>query len=94
MSLRTAIQNTFEGNTQYEKPHQVVNQARSLGTTRFIYELIQNADDSSVDGNKVNLIIKLFDDTLVVAHTGKPFDDRDVRGITGVDLCQELQQHR
>lgn len=94
MSLRTAIQNTFEGNTQYEKPHQVVNQARSLkylssdlysGTTRFIYELIQNADDSSVDGNKVNLIIKLFDDTLVVAHTGKPFDDRDVRGITGVD---------
>ncbi|MFP3591337.1 DarT ssDNA thymidine ADP-ribosyltransferase family protein [Chryseobacterium sp. SIMBA_038] len=94
MSLRTVIHNTFEGNTDYEKPHQVVNQARSLkylssdlysGTTRFIYELIQNADDSSIDGNKVSLMIKMFGDTLVVAHTGKQFDERDVRGITGID---------
>ena len=32
----------------------------------------------------VKVGIRLFDDLLVVAHTGKPFDKRDLRGICGV----------
>ncbi|RLJ69326.1 DarT ssDNA thymidine ADP-ribosyltransferase family protein [Pedobacter alluvionis] len=94
MSLINAVKLRFEGNTNYSQAHQLVYQAKSLkylssdlyrDSKRFIYELIQNADDSSVEHAKVKLTIKLFGDVLVVAHTGKPFDERDVRGITGVD---------
>ncbi|WP_222539519.1 DarT ssDNA thymidine ADP-ribosyltransferase family protein [Pedobacter polysacchareus] len=94
MSLLEPIKIIFEENTNYELARQLVNQAASLkylssdlyrDSKRFIYELLQNADDSSVNGSKVKVAIKLFGDKLVVAHTGKAFDARDVRGITGVD---------
>lgn len=94
MSLQQAIQSIFEENTNYETARQLVNQAASLkylssdlyrDSKRFVYELLQNADDSAVSGSKVKIAIKLFGDKLVVAHTGKPFDARDLRGITGVD---------
>ncbi len=53
--------------------------------TRFIYELLQNADDSSVNKQAVKVEIKLFDDTLVIVHSGNIFDNRDVEGICGVN---------
>lgn len=102
MSLINAIKLRFEGNTKYEQAHQLVYQAKSLkylssdlyrNSKRFIYELIQNADDSSVEQAKVALTIKLFEDTLVVAHNGKPFDERDIRGITGVDAGTKKNAH-
>lgn len=94
MSLADEIQVIFKRNTNYSEAHQLVNQAASLkylssdlyrDSKRFIYELLQNADDSSIDFGKVKVAIKLFGDRLVVAHTGKGFDKRDVRGISSVD---------
>lgn len=102
MSLFNAVNLRFKGNTNYEQAHQLVYQAKSLkylssdlysDSKRFIYELIQNADDSSFENAKIRLKIKLFGDTLVVAHTGKTFDDRDVRGITGVDDGTKKNAH-
>ncbi|MCT2561860.1 DUF4433 domain-containing protein [Chryseobacterium herbae] len=93
MSLINAVNLTFERNTNYEQAHQLVYQAESLkylssdlyrDSKRFIYELLQNADDSSVEQAKVRVSLKLFGDILVVAHSGKAFDNRDVRGITGI----------
>ncbi|WP_343556329.1 RNA-binding domain-containing protein [Sphingobacterium sp.] len=51
---------------------------------RFIYELLQNADDSIKPETLGKVGIRFFDDLLVVAHNGKAFDKRDLRGICGV----------
>lgn len=93
MSLKEDIENLFKKNTGYAEPEHAINQAESLkslsvdlytDSKRFVYELLQNADDSVISGVSVKVGIRIFDDFLVVAHTGKPFDKRDLRGICGV----------
>ncbi len=94
MKLRSRIEELFASNTDYANPSQATNQASSLGalskdlytdSKRFIYELLQNADDSSQSGNTVKVTIKLFGSQLVVGHTGKPFDARDLLGLCNVN---------
>jgi len=93
MSLKPIVEKIFKKFTDYKQPDQAVTQMSSLGSLsgdlyqdskRFIYELLQNADDSSVGNSKIRVVIKLFAGTLVVGHTGKTFDDRDVVGISDV----------
>lgn len=93
MSLKGDIEHIFQKNTGYAQPEHAINQAESLkslsidlytDSKRFVYELLQNADDSVLPNELVKVGIRLFDDFLVVAHTGKPFDKRDLRGICGV----------
>ncbi|MGE3225678.1 MAG: sacsin N-terminal ATP-binding-like domain-containing protein [Parvibaculaceae bacterium] len=58
--------------------------------THFIYELLQNAEDAlrrrspDWEGPR-SVAFDLSEDTLVVAHYGKPFDEPDVRGVCGID---------
>ncbi|WP_206107395.1 ATP-binding protein [Paenibacillus apii] len=94
MSLKTHIEKIFLDNTEYANPGQAVNQASSLNalsgdlytdSKRFIYELLQNADDSSQEGKAIKVWIKIFGDNLVVAHSGKPFNPRDLQGICNVN---------
>jgi hypothetical protein len=94
MSLKTDIEKIFSNNTDYANPSQAVNQASSLNalsgdlytdSKRFIYELLQNADDSSQNGELINVWIKIFDENLVIAHSGKPFTSRDLQGICNVN---------
>jgi len=94
MSLTDIIEKIRKQNTGYADPTQVDNQSQSLNTLskdlyteakRFLYELLQNADDSALNGDKVSVAIRLIGDELVVAHNGKPFDDRDLRGLCGVN---------
>lgn len=93
MSLKSDIEEIFRKNTGYAEPEHAINQAESLkslsvdlytDSKRFVYELLQNADDSVISGVSVKVGIRLFDDFLIIAHTGKPFDKRDLRGICGV----------
>lgn len=94
MSLKADIEKIFLDNTNYANPSQAVNQASSLNalsgdlytdSKRFIYELLQNADDSSQNSEDVKVWIKIFGDNLVVAHSGKPFTTRDLQGICNVN---------
>lgn len=94
MSLKKEIEKIFEENTNYNNPTQAVNQASSLNalsadlytdSKRFVYELLQNADDSSVNNEDVKVWIKVFDSYLVVAHSGKPFSTRDLQGICNIN---------
>ncbi len=94
MSLRSNIEKIYLDNTNYSYPSQAVNQASSLNalsadlytdSKRFIYELLQNADDSSFNNRGVKVWIKIFEKFLVVAHSGKPFSSRDVQGICSVN---------
>ena len=92
-NLSAILEELFNNNTDYTNPMQAVNQADSIAAlsvdlytdaNRFIYELLQNADDSPSD-NGVNVWIKLFNDKLVVAHSGRAFDERDIRGICNIN---------
>lgn len=94
MSLKEHIERIFFDNTSYANPSQAVNQASSLNTLsadlytdskRFIYELLQNADDSSQNGDDVKVWIKIFGNNLVIAHSGSPFTVRDLQGICNVN---------
>ena len=92
--LMQTVRDIFKDNTNYSIPMHAVNQADSItalsvdlytDANRFIYELLQNADDSSVNDDGVQIWIKIFDDKLVVAHSGKAFDVQDIRGICNIN---------
>ena len=94
MSLKATIENIFSIKTDYAHPEQAVDQAESLNalstdlytdSKRFIYELIQNADDSSIAGTDQIITISLKGDYLIVMHGGKVFDQRDIEGICGIN---------
>ena len=94
MKLKETIDGLFNENTKYTTPDQATNQASSLvslstdlytDSKRFVYELLQNADDSSEPGNTVKVWVKRFGDSLVVAHSGREFSSRDIRGICNVN---------
>lgn len=94
MTLKPQIQELFDQNSNYNEPGQAVNLASSLETlssdlytdsNRFIYELLQNADDSYKNGEPIRVWIKLFENKLVVAHSGSVFSDKDLRGICNIN---------
>lgn len=94
MSLKTEIDKIFDNYTNYQNPNQVLTLTNSLkrlssdlytDSKRFVYELLQNADDSSVNTSPVKVWIKIIDNHLIVAHSGTPFSERDLQGICDVD---------
>ena len=46
----------------------------------FLYELLQNAQDTKATEAK----FELYADRLVFEHNGRPFDERDIEGITNI----------
>lgn len=49
-------------------------------TAHFIYELLQNAEDTKA--SEASFV--LSGDSLVFEHNGRPFDEDDIRGITDI----------
>ncbi len=49
-------------------------------TAHFIYELLQNAEDTQAS----EAVFILSSDALVFEHNGRTFDEKDVRGITDI----------
>ncbi|CAF4429001.1 unnamed protein product, partial [Adineta steineri] len=76
MSLKQYIEELSSQNTDYKFPEQAINQAESLKSLssdlytdniRFIYELIQNADDAQAK----NVILTILEDQyLIITHDG------------------------
>jgi DNA-binding MurR/RpiR family transcriptional regulator len=75
-SLKQCIEELSAKNTDYKFPEQAINQAESLKSLssdlytdniRFIYELIQNADDAQAK----NIILTILGDNyFIIAHDG------------------------
>ena len=75
-SLKQCIEDLSAKNTDYKYPDQAINQAESLKSLssdlytdniRFIYELIQNADDAQA----TNVILAVLEEKyLIIAHNG------------------------
>lgn len=53
-------------------------------TERFIFELLQNADDQPNKSNEVAVTLRIVDNQLLFMHNGKPFDDADVESISSI----------
>ncbi len=53
-------------------------------TERFVFELLQNADDQPENGKLVNVKLKTLDENLLFLHTGKPFSEDDVESISSI----------
>ncbi len=75
-SLRQYIEELSSKNTDYKYPEQAINQAESLKSLssdlytdniRFIYELIQNADDAQANNVTLAILDKKY---LIIAHDG------------------------
>jgi HSP90 family molecular chaperone len=75
-SLKQCIEELSAKNTDYKFPEQAINQAESLKSLssdlytdniRFIYELIQNADDAQA---KNIILTVLADKYFIITHDG------------------------
>lgn len=53
-------------------------------TERFIFELLQNADDQPQEGSFVNVTLKTLNEDLLFLHSGKPFSEADVESISSI----------
>lgn len=53
-------------------------------TERFIFELLQNADDQPQEGSFVNVTLKTLKEDLLFLHSGKPFSVADVESISSI----------
>lgn len=93
-ALVKTINEIFLENININSPFQVVNLANSVESLatdiysedkRFIYELIQNADDAALDEDS-ELSIDILDKYVVISHNGAPFNSRDIRGLCSIGL--------
>lgn len=53
-------------------------------TERFIFELLQNADDIPNEKGEVEVKFNLLLENLLFLHNGKPFDNNDVESISSI----------
>lgn len=53
-------------------------------TERFVYELLQNADDQPEKGTMVDVKLKTLNENLLFLHSGKPFSPKDVESISSI----------
>ena len=53
-------------------------------TERFIFELLQNADDIPNERKEVDVKFILLSENLLFLHNGKPFDKNDVNSIASI----------
>lgn len=91
MSKKDFVTSLFSKRANYNDPEQAELVANLLDTVssdiysesqRFVFELIQNADDAaSGDANEVRF--DFFDQHLLVSHNGSPFTPQDIEAITG-----------
>lgn len=90
--LGSVINDIFNEKLNQNNPYNVIDIAEAVEALaidiysenkRFIYELIQNADDAAIV-DQSELMIEIKSGFVVLSHNGKPFDERDLRGLCGI----------
>lgn len=91
MTKETFINNLCKENSTFSSTRQAEMVANLLDTVssdiysesqRFVFELIQNADDSAnTTNNEVHF--DFLPNCLIVSHNGKAFDENDIISLTG-----------
>ncbi|MGI4742636.1 MAG: sacsin N-terminal ATP-binding-like domain-containing protein [Janthinobacterium lividum] len=92
-SPKDFLQDLYNKRADYKYPSQAYTAARLLKTVsadiysesqRFLFELIQNADDAAL-GTENEVHFKFLPGFLVACHRGKPFTAADIEAITDAD---------
>ncbi len=90
MNNKQFIDYLSQKNANYNDPEQAINQANSLqllsadiyvDSQRFIYELLQNADDASNQYGKLDVQIDFIGTFVVISHKGEAFSEIDIESI-------------
>jgi hypothetical protein len=91
MQYQNFIENLSQNNANYNNPEQAITTAnlcdtisRDINTDsqRFIYELLQNADDASNQSGILDVRVDFVGDFVVVSHKGEPFSKIDIESIS------------
>lgn len=64
--------------------HNIMDDLYTNADDRFVYELLQNADDQPQEGKPVSVFMQLLDNHLLFMHNGRPFDKDDVDSICSI----------
>jgi hypothetical protein len=91
MEYQKFIENLSQNNANYNNPEQAITTANLCNTIsrdintdsqRFIYELLQNADDASNQSGKLDIQINFVGDYVVISHKGEAFSKIDIESIS------------
>ena len=66
----------------------------SAKESTFVYELLQNANDYPIEGQKVDVEFYITDSYLLFLHTGDKFNVRNISGICGINEKEKVANKR
>lgn len=87
------IQSIYERKSTFPSPEEALDKANACDiiskdiytdNTRFIYELLQNADDASNKNGVLDFRVDCVGDYLIVSHCGKAFTKDDIESICSI----------
>lgn len=99
MSPKEFIENLQKEKSDFKNQSQINDITNSLNTissdiysdaNRFVYELLQNADDAAVDGSN-EITINRVNNCLVLSHNGKIFSEQDIIALTSVGISTKAK---
>lgn len=64
--------------------HNIMDDLYTNADDRFVYELLQNADDQPQEGKTVSVFMQLQENHLLFMHNGRTFDKDDVDSICSI----------
>jgi hypothetical protein len=91
MEAKKFIEERSKNNANYNNPEQAITTANLCNTIsrdintdsqRFIYELLQNADDASNQNEKLDIQIDFEGDYVIISHKGEAFSKSDIKSIS------------
>ena len=89
-SKKHVIEDLFRKRSEFKDPDQAETMSNLLDTVssdiysesqRFVFELIQNADDAAQNTNN-EVHFDFFQNCLIVSHNGNPFSEDDIKALT------------
>lgn len=66
----------------------------SARESTFVYELLQNANDYPVEGEKVDVEFHITENYLLFLHSGDRFNVRNISGICGINEKEKVANKR
>ncbi len=87
---KAIIEDLFRKRSEFKDPDQAETMSNLLDTVssdiysesqRFVFELIQNADDAAKNTNN-EVHFDFFQNCLIVSHNGNPFSEDDIKALT------------
>ncbi|AMM51216.1 hypothetical protein TH61_08555 [Rufibacter sp. DG15C] len=90
ITKKNIIEELFQKRSDFKDPDQAETMSNLLDTVssdiysesqRFVFELIQNADDAAKDTNN-EVHFEFYNDCLIVSHNGHSFTQDDIKALT------------